>query len=145
MKSAHVIENDLQRQRLHELAGRMTETDLSRRLTNGLTVAAVLVHLAFWDAYCRTRLEQWELAGFKPSSVEYDPLNGAVLQLASAIPDSAALELVLSAADRVDAQVEKTSPALEAALLEGGYDRLLDRASHRAMHLEQIEAVLAAE
>jgi hypothetical protein len=144
MASNFVADNASERRRLHAIADRVSEQDLTRQLENGLTVATVLVHLAFWDDYCTALLKQWERAGFAAARSNFDATNAAIGHLAEAIPPRKALELAVSAADAVDRQVESVSADLAAAVIDGGSERMLLRAVHRRQHLDQIEQLIGS-
>jgi hypothetical protein len=142
MGFSYDVDNAGERQRLHDMADGLSDDDLRRRLDNGLTVAAVLVHLAFWDEYCTALLKQWEQSGFAASRSNYGAFNAAIGHLASTIAPRAALELAVAAADAADRQVEAIAPDLAAAIIEGGSERMLTRAAHRRQHLDQIEGIV---
>lgn len=145
MKRAYVAANESERARLNALLFRLSDEDLARLLPNGLTVAAVLVHLAFWDEYARSALREWRDSGFSDSNTNFEAVNSAVLTLVSAIPDRAAIELARAAADAVDGEVEAVSPVLAEVIQANGKLRTLERAQHRRTHLDQIENVLTGD
>jgi hypothetical protein len=62
--------------------------------------------------------------------------------LARSIPPRAAISLVLGAAEAIDLELEKITPALAAEILKQGHKRMLNRALHRNEHLDKIEKVL---
>lgn len=143
MKTDYVVENDVARRRLEALLGAIDGQDLARRLDNGLTVAAVLLHLAFWDDYGTALLGQWRETGYTPTRSNFEAINSAVGHLASVVPVGSIPALVLDAADAVDRQIEALDPGLAAAVEAGGSGRVLHRAVHRTLHLDQIETALA--
>jgi hypothetical protein len=144
LKPTYVSANDAQRDRLLALLARLTDEDLARRLPNGLTVSTVLVHLAFWDDYTCSALRQWQHSGFSDTRTNFEALNSAIITLAAAIPDRAAVEMVRAAADAVDREAETVSPELAAVVQANGKPRSLERAQHRREHLDQIEDLLVA-
>ncbi len=139
---AYVAANDSERARLHGVLDRLSDADLARRLPNGLTVANVLVHLAFWDDYARAALADWRASGCADSSTNFEAVNVGVLALAGAIPDRAAVDLAREAADAVDREAAAVSPDLAEVIEDNGKLRTLERAQHRRAHLDQIESVL---
>ncbi len=143
MKPPYVLQNDIERQRLDSLAARLTDDHLRLRLSNGLTVAAVFAHLAFWDDYCRALLEQWRQTGFVPSRTNFDAVNAAIRTVAFAVPVRLAVDLAQTAAAAVDRQVEALPAGLAVTIEAEGYSRMLERAAHRRQHLDQIERALA--
>lgn len=143
MNASYVSANDLERVRLFGLLGRLTDEDLARRLPSGLAVAAVLIHLAFWDQYASSVLQEWKASGFSSSRTHFEALNSAILFLASSIPDRAAVDMARSAASDVDREAEGVSPELAQVIVENGKLRTLERAQHRRDHVDQIEELLA--
>lgn len=143
MKPTFVRANDIERERLHSLVACLTDDDLRRRLDNGMTIAAVLLHLAFWDEYCRALLEQWEQPGFTPPRTNFVAVNTAILTVASAVPERTAANMAQTAADAIDQKVEALRPEVVAAIEAAGSSRLLERALHRRGHLDQIDSALA--
>ena len=143
MAADYIVDNARERARLDALLDTLSDEDLSRRLDNGLTIAGVLVHMAFWDDYCTELLRQWSLAGPIASRSNFEAVNGAIGHLASVIAVGSARDLARSAAALVDAQVEALSPDLAAIVLEaGGSDLFIRRSVHRALHLDQIEGAI---
>lgn len=144
MKPVYVVENSRERARLHAVAASLSEDDLRRRLDNGLTVAAVLIHMAFWDDYSAALLTGWRQSGFAPSQSDFQAVNAALGRLALAIPVRSAPGLAEAAADAVDRQVEGLPPDLIAAIDAGGHERILWRAEHRRQHLDQLARTLGS-
>ena len=144
MKPAYVSANDVERDRLHTLLARLSDDDLARNLPNGLTVANVLVHLAFWDEYTLSCLRQWQDSGFWVSQTNFEALNSAVLVLAAAIPNRTAVDMLRDAADAVDLEAQSVPPELAEIIQSHGKVRSLERAQHRREHLDQIEGVLSS-
>jgi len=142
MNATYAADNRTQRQRLFALTTKWTETDLTRQLANGWSVATKLAHLAFWDHYYLALIESWERTGFTSSSTETDAINEAARFLSRGIPPVAAVELVRAAAEAIDRKLESITPDLEAAIEASGRVRLLRRALHRREHLDQIESAL---
>jgi hypothetical protein len=136
--------NAASRQQLHQLVARLSDDDLTRPLNDDWTVAATLVHLAFWDQSCVARWEEFDRNG------SFVGLSGAVVELINtaslpawlAIPGLTAVALVLEAAEEADRRTEQLSDAALTYVVEHDRAFILDRASHRTSHLDEIEQVL---
>jgi hypothetical protein len=139
-------ENTRQRERLRALVGRLSDADLERSLGHGWTVAAALVHLAFWDLRAVVLMDRYERDGVTPSEADLeadvDVVNDTVHALGRAIPGRAAARLCLEAAEAVDRRVERLSAATLAAVAAAGQPFWPDRHVHRAEHLDEIERAL---
>ena len=112
-------------------------------MPNGWTVADVFVHLAFWDFRQLALLKRWEETGVGPSPMDVRCVNEAVSAISAAVPPRAAARLALTAAEAVDARIERLPADLAAVIEQGGHIRVLRRALHRDEHLDQIEKALA--
>ncbi len=144
MVSGDATVNDPERERLRGLAQRLTEADLRKHLPNGLTIAEVLIHLAFWDRYCAALLAQWRERGLTRTKTNYDAMNVAVHSLAAAVPSEDAPAMAVAAADAAAAVIAALPSRFAETIQAEGYGRLLDRAPHRKAHLDQIDQALAA-
>jgi hypothetical protein len=140
----HITENDSERRRLGTLLATLGDEELQRRLANGLTVADVLLHLAFWDDYADALLARWQEAGFAPSRSDFEAINSGLRRLAEAVPARLAPELARAAAETVDARVASVPEDLARAIDRGGHERILRRSEHRRLHLDQLERALGA-
>lgn len=139
---SYIQENAKEAKRLRDLALRVTDRELNRQLPNGWTVAAVFVHLAFWDLRQFSLLKRWVKDGTKPSSLEPDPTNEVINTMAEAIPPHAAVALAVYAAGLIDQAVENLTPAFVEEVLKNGNERMLRRSLHRKEHLDKIEKAL---
>jgi len=147
MNQTYAEENTAERQRLNNLTARLTDEHLARRLGNGWSVAAALIHLAFWDQCGLARVKEWERTGFTPSVLTgevVNVINDAVFRLSEAIPPRAAIQLAQAAAEAADRAVERITPQLAETIEAGGHARVLRRAAHRREHLNQIERAIGA-
>jgi hypothetical protein len=136
------VANETQRLRLHAVAGRLGPDDLQRRLTNGNTIAEELVHLAFWDTYALTVVEQFQAGTYEGLATNFEAVNAGVLALAARIPIEQAGALALKAADTIDDKAVSLDPETIKAIVDASRERIFERYHHRAVHLDQIEAAL---
>lgn len=142
---SYVEQNSRERERLRALVERLDEETLRRPVNEHWTVAAVLGHIAFWDARILALAEKLERGvPFSPSDTEpedVDWINDATRPLIHAIPLLEAARLTLRIAEETDAKVAELPP-----------DRLwprdpdspiyADRAAHRGEHLDEVDAAL---
>jgi hypothetical protein len=142
---SYVERNMRERERLRALVERLSEDELRRPVNEQWTVAAVLGHIAFWDArslWLADKLERGE--AFSPSDVEPEDvswINDSTRPLIHAIAPREAARLALRLAEETDRRVasiapERTWPNDPKSLLNPL------RAEHRAEHLDEIEAAL---
>lgn len=132
-------------QRLRILVAKLDDEAIARRIEDDWTVGTVLAHLAFWDESCVLRWEAFDregaFVGLDHAVIEL--INTANLPTWRALSGNAVRELLLQAAEAADARTENLSPHALAYVEETGRTFILDRASHRLEHLEQIEQALA--
>lgn len=142
---SYVDQNTRERERLRALVERLDEDDLRASVNEHWTVAAVLGHIAFWDARVLALAEKLDRGEpFSPSDAEpedVDWINDASRPLIHAIPPLDLVRLALRIAEETDARV---------AILP--VDRLWPRdpdsplypvrAAHRGEHLDDVEAAL---
>jgi Mycothiol maleylpyruvate isomerase N-terminal domain len=134
--------NARERERLAALVGRMSDADLTRSVSHGWTVAASLVHLAFWDLRAIRLMDQYEKRGVTPSPADVDVVNDTVHALALGIPPRAAARLAVDAAERVDRRLETFPDRLLEAVVAADRPFNPERHLHRAEHLDEIERAL---
>ena len=136
--------NTTSRQRLHQLVERLNEDDFSRQVTDDWTVAAPLASLAFWDHSCLARWDEFDRNGsfVSLSDATVELINTASLPAWLAIPGPTAAELVVRAAEEADNRTERLSAAALTYVVAHDRAFILDRASHRNAHLDEIEQLL---
>jgi hypothetical protein len=144
---AIVAQNDAERTRLRSLVARLSEQALSKAMPAGWTVAAVLAHVALWDARVIFFIDRWS-AGATPSAADYEPedvdwINDSAKPLCLALRPRDAAQLALRLAEEADAKVAALSDALLAKIQAADSPVNLVRATHRREHLDEIERALA--
>jgi hypothetical protein len=144
---SYVERNNHERERLRALVERLDDDALSAKVNEHWTVAGVLGHVAFWDAralWLAGKIERGE--PFSPSDVEPDDvswINDSTRPLIHAIAPREAAELALRLAEEVDARVASLEPSQLWPTNEKSPLNSL-RASHRAEHVDEIEAAIAS-
>lgn len=139
---SYVAENEAERARLRALIARLSESDLTRPVGHGWTVAVTLAHLAFWDRRNLATIEEWQRSGVRVVPVDPDPINDSMLGQWQRLPPRQAAEEALAAAEAVDARVASLPGDLVQQIL-AQRPRTLVRAVHRREHLDEIERALA--
>ncbi len=142
---SYVEKNTRERERLRALVERLSDDELGEAVNEHWTVAAVLGHLAFWDArslYLARKIAQGE--PFTPAEVEPHPphwINDSTRPLIHAIAPREAARLALRIAEEIDERVAALPPE---QLWPNDTTSLLNalRAAHRGEHLDQIEEAL---
>ena len=138
---SYVKKNDAERERLRALVARASDTDLTKPLPAGWTVAGVLGHLAFWDQRVLALLEAWE-HGVAPSAhhqADVDWINDAGKPFLLALPPRKAAEMAVAIAEAVDRKVAALSDDFVAKNAAAVSPLNLLRAEHRKEHLDEIE------
>jgi hypothetical protein len=139
-------ENADSRRRLETLAARLTGDDLARTTDYGWTIAALLAHLAFWDQRVLALVQRWKAEGLDSSPIDSRAVNDSLKVICHALAPRAAVELCLTSAAAVDAELETLTPGWLKRI-----DRLVEtepfqfrpnRSLHRNDHLDDIEALL---
>ena len=142
MDRPFVAENTRERQRLASLVSKLTDQELSLRLSSGLTIAATLAHLAFWDQRALVLIRRWKQSRVGSSPIDIDATNDSIAPFLMSLPPKVAASLALSIAEAIDLELEQApDPLLQDIYgLEGKYK--LMRSEHRREHLDEIEAFL---
>ena len=148
MDRSYVEQNARELERMRALVARLEEDELRSPVNEHWTVSGVLGHIAFWDGRVLALADKLERGvPFSPSDSEpedVDWINDASRPLIHAIAPSAVAQLALRLAEETDRRV---------ASLQS--DRVWPndpsspinplRATHRAEHLDDIEAVIRAK
>jgi len=135
--------NREQTARLRGLVAKLDASALSTTLPNGWTVAVALAHVAFWVRQRLCLMRSWAAGNDCTGDYAGDVFNDAMQPLLELIPGDRAAALAIEAAEEVDALLLELSDEVIAAALARPDKPNLDRGSHRAHHLDQIEEVLA--
>jgi hypothetical protein len=137
----YIKDNARSRQRLTALVNHISDEELKLVVyKEGWTIAVALTHLAFWDQYGLAKLRLWKQSGIAPSHSDSNAVNDALLHIALAMPPRTAAELVVSAAEAVDREIEASSPDFVKAVEALKEPYRLNRSIHRKLHLDEIEA-----
>jgi hypothetical protein len=138
-------DNARELQRLRDLVGRLSDEQLRTAVNEHWTVAAVLGHVAFWDARALYLAERFDHATGFPDDVgepeNVDWINDSTRALIHAIDPRAVAELTVRTAEDIDARVAEL-PADKLWPNDPGSPLNGRRASHRGEHLDEIEAAL---
>lgn len=136
--------NRSQTERLRQLVRRLDQEKLILRMPNGWTVAEALAHIAFWDRQRLCLMRRWAAGESCTGDYAGDVFNDAMLPLLELIPPALAAAVAVEAAEEIDTLLLELPDEVIAAALARPDKPNLDRGSHRAHHLDQIEAALRA-
>ncbi len=145
---SYVEKNADECERLRALVARLGEDELRGDANEHWTIAGVLGHIAFWDARVLALAEKLERGvPFSPSDAEpedVDWINDATRPLIHAIAPREAAQLALRLAEETDRRVASLPPD---QVWPNDANSPLNalRAAHRAEHIDEIEAALAAQ
>ena len=139
-------QNTESRRKLESLVRGLSDADLAQSTDYGWTVAALLAHLAFWDHRMSVILKRWQTEGLDPSEIDSAAVNDALKVICHALEPRTAAELSLSAAAKIDAELDTLSADFVKQLEEHaeatGTQFRMNRSLHRASHVNDIEALL---
>ena len=139
-------QNAQSRRRLETLVRGLSEEDFARSTDYGWTVSALLAHLAFWDLRMSAILQRWQAEGLDPSPIDMMIVNESLKVICHALEPRAAAELALSAAEKIDGELDHLTAEQvkqieeHAAVTETQFR--MNRALHHDGHLNDIEALL---
>lgn len=138
-------QNTASRQRLASLVRRLSDEDLARTTEYGWTVAALLGHLAFWDHRMSVILKRWQTEGLDPSEIDSTAVNDALRVVCQALEPRTAAELAVTAADKIDSELETLTAEYVKQLEEHAEATntqfRMNRSLHRTSHINDIEAL----
>jgi uncharacterized damage-inducible protein DinB len=139
-------ENTASRQRLEALVRKLTDQDLARSTDYGWTIAALLAHIAFWDQRMLVILKRWKETGFDPSPIDSAAVNDALKVICHVLEPRAAIELCLSSAETLDAELASLTPDLlkqiEDHIAATSTQFRMNRSLHRNDHVKDIEELV---
>ena len=139
-------QNTESRRRLESLMNNLSDEDLALSTDYGWTVAALLAHLAFWDHRMSVILHRWQEQGFDESPIDAMAVNDALKVICHTLEPRTAVQLALSAAEKVDAEFETLSDEfvkqIEQHIEATSTQFRMNRSLHREGHLNDIEALL---
>lgn len=98
--------------------------------------------MAFWDRRALILLRKWKQEGIGPSPLDVDVANEAMREHCTAIPPRAAAQMAVACTTAIDREIEQLDAEMLAAVEADGGTVRLNRATHRKLHLEQIERAL---
>ncbi len=142
---AYVEENTREWERMRAIVESASDDDLGISVNPHWTVAAVLGHIAFWDARVLSladkleRGEPFTTSDTEPEDVDW--INDASRALIHAIPPREAARLALEIAKETDARVA-IIPVDRLWPTDPDSPLYALRASHRGEHLDDVEASL---
>jgi hypothetical protein len=142
MELSYISDNAASRQQLESLLESLSDEDLGRTTAYAWTVSALLAHLSFWDNRVLTLIQRWKTSGIDESPVDSEAMNEALKPICHAVAPHVAVELCLSAAKAVDAELETVTPELYAAIEASPTHFRFERSLHRNEHLHDIQALL---
>ena len=146
MTFPYSVQNTESRRRLESLVRSLSDADLARSTEYGWTVAALLAHLAFWDHRVSVILERWKTEGFDPSEIDARAVNDSLRVICHALEPHTAVELAVSAAEKVDAELDMLSAdqvkQMEEHAAATSTQFRMNRSLHRDGHLDDIDALL---
>jgi hypothetical protein len=139
MTNAHVEENDRSRQRMSDLVNRLSDEQLATPMENDWTVAAYLVHIAFFDRRALELTKRFKTADdVRESPMDVHVLNDSLLPQWRLIPAREAANEAIAAATETDAAIAALPDEIVARVR--ALDAFsLDRSAHRKTHLDEIE------
>ena len=134
--------NKVERDHLRAVVARLSDAQLALPAgAHGWTVGGLLAHVAFWDRRAVVLMERWKKGSLGSPPGDVDVVNDTIRPFLVALPPRRAAELALETAEAIDNEIDSLSVDMLERVEANGQPRL-DRASHRADHLEQIEKAI---
>jgi len=145
MTTPYIKENTASRQRLADLASRLSDKDLALMTPYGWSVAALFAHLTWWDQRVLVLLRRWKEEGIDESPVDSQLINDALKPLCHTIEPRTAVRMCLASAEETDAEIAATSAVLVAEIESSPNHFRFNRALHRNDHINDIERLIRGE
>lgn len=141
MEGTHVEANEQSRQRLQAVIERLSDAQLSTPMSNDWTPAAYLAHVAFFDRRALELARRFTSANeVRESPIDVHVINDALLPQWRLIDPRAAVQEAVAAAEATDAAIAGLAPdVVERVQALDAF--ALNRANHRNLHLDEIEAL----
>jgi hypothetical protein len=144
---SYIERNRRGRERLRDLVEGLDERSLTAPVNEYWSVAGVLAHMAWWDAYVVTfaekidRGEPWVPSDEEPEGDWLNDTTRLVIEGLAPHAPRAAAELAMQMAERADARVAEL-PLDRMAPLDPASPINPVRADHRNEHLDEVAAAL---
>ncbi len=140
----YTSQNEASLARLRQFCSALSPEALRREVGAGWTVAALLLHMAFWDRRASLLLARWTKGGVEDSPIDSDVVNDSVKDFLLAVPPEAVPGLALTAAEEVDRAIARLPSSILGDIESRDVHFRLDRAHHRNIHLDEIEKALGS-
>ncbi|MEO8612924.1 MAG: maleylpyruvate isomerase N-terminal domain-containing protein [Chloroflexota bacterium] len=127
--------------RMKKLIAGLSDADFKRPVGEHWDVSVTLAHLAFWDERVLNALDASEREGKVVAPTIDIAVNDIMLPLLKVIPPPEAARLAIETAEKLDQRLENLSPELLEQIAAFNM-RYLNRALHRALHLDEVEQAL---
>lgn len=125
-------------ERMRKIINQLSDEELSKSIGSDWTISITFAHLAVWDQRVRSVIESARKNN-KLHAPYYDfQLNDILTPLLRAIPAREAARMAITTAEKLDTELEQCSIQLIEEMNEVNR-RLIDRAIHRNLHLDEIE------
>ena len=142
MKQSYIEENARESERLRFLVESLSDEQLLTPLDTEWTIAVALAHLAFWDQRSLILIRKWKMGEGncnRPSPIDIEVINDALLSLWLLLPSREAANLAVSCAESIDRELEATAIDFVKKIEDIEGKSRVYRSIHRKMHLDQIE------
>ena len=142
MRNAYSLRNKEELEHMRAVIARLSDDQLASPAGGpGWTASALLAHVAFWDQRAIVLARKWKAGGTGTPAGDVDVINDSVKPFLVALPPRKAALLALEMAETIDREIDSLDAETLARVEANGQPKL-DRASHRAHHLAQIEKAI---
>ena len=133
--------NRASKERIRDLAERLTDEEMQTRVGEHWTVGIVFAHLAWWDRRIMYVLDMTEKNGklFIPEIDIF--VNDLSLPLWAAVPPREAARIAIETSETLDKRLEEYDPTLLQEIFKYN-KRWVIRALHRNEHLDEADTAL---